>query len=81
MRTLASASVVCLSILAGAQGGDRAALKKEVDLLRGTWSVLIGDVKVQFAIYGDESFELNFGGARLNGARTIDPARNQSKSP
>ncbi len=80
MRTLASASVVFLLILAGAQAGNQDALKKEVDLLRGTWSVNVpfgGDeLKGRFVIYGDESFEINLGGNHVNGARKIDPAKN-----
>jgi len=81
VRTLSSVSIVCLLILGAAQAGNQDALKKEVDLLRGTWSVKIGmgndEVKAQFAIYGDESFEINMGGNHINGARKIDP----SKSP
>jgi uncharacterized protein (TIGR03067 family) len=80
MRTLASASVFCLLVPAGAQAGNQDALKKETDLLRGTWSgnVSVGadEVKGQFVIYGDESFESNLGGNRVNGARKIDPAKN-----
>jgi uncharacterized protein (TIGR03067 family) len=80
MRTLAPASVVSLLILAAAQAGNQDALKKELDLLRGTWSVHVplGDdeVKGQFAIYGEESFEINFGGNHVNGVRKIDPAKN-----
>jgi uncharacterized protein (TIGR03067 family) len=79
MRAFTLASVVCLLILAGAQAGNQDALKKEVDLLRGTWSVNVpvgGDeVKGQFAIYGDESFEINLGGNHVNGARKIDPTK------
>jgi uncharacterized protein (TIGR03067 family) len=52
----------------------------EIDRLRGTWSVDVpvgGDtVKGQFAIYGDESFEINLGGNHVNGARKIDPTKN-----
>jgi uncharacterized protein (TIGR03067 family) len=79
MRVFTPASVVCLLILAGAQAGNQDGLKKEVDLLRGTWSVDVpagGDtLKVQFAIYGDESFEINLGGNHVNGARKIDPTK------
>ena len=45
----------------------------ELDLLKGAWNVETDGLKIQFSIYGDESFELNFGGNRLNGTRTIDP--------
>jgi uncharacterized protein (TIGR03067 family) len=80
MRTFTSASIVCLLILAGAQAGNQDALKMEIDRLRGTWSVDVpvgGDtVKGQFAIYGDESFEINLGGNHVNGARKIDPTKN-----
>jgi uncharacterized protein (TIGR03067 family) len=80
MRTLASATTVCLLILAGAQAGEQDALKKEIERLRGTWSVNVphgGDeVKGQFAVYGDESFEINLGGNHVNGVRKIDPSKN-----
>jgi uncharacterized protein (TIGR03067 family) len=80
MRAITLASIVCPLILAGAQAGNQDALKKEVELLRGTWSadVRAGDdtLKQQFAIYGDESFEINLGGNHVNGARKIDPTKN-----
>jgi uncharacterized protein (TIGR03067 family) len=80
MRALTSGVFVCLLILACAQAGDQDALKIEIELLRGTWTVDVpagGDkVKGQFAIYGDESFELNLGGNHVNGARKIDPSKN-----
>jgi uncharacterized protein (TIGR03067 family) len=80
MRTLTLASVVCLSILVNAQASNQDAAKKEIDRLRGTWSgkIQVGndEVKAQFAIYGDESFEINFGGNHLNGERKIDPTKN-----
>jgi uncharacterized protein (TIGR03067 family) len=87
MRIFTSATVFCLVILTGAPVGGQDALKKEqdavkkeIDLLRGTWSVDVpagGDtLKTQFAIYGDESFEINFSGNHVNGARTIDPTKN-----
>ena len=72
MRALVSASVFCLFVFAGVQAGNQD-VKKEVDMLRGTWSVETGDVKV--SIYGDESFEVNLGGNHLNGSRKIDPAK------
>jgi uncharacterized protein (TIGR03067 family) len=80
MRSLAKASVFYLAILAGAQAGNQDVLKKEIELLRGNWGVdvPVGDdvVKGRFAVYGDESFELNIGGNHVNGARKIDPAKN-----
>src|SRR5262245_38385603 len=48
------------------------AMKKEIELLRGKWSL---NGEVQLAIYGDESFEINIGGAHINGARKIDPTK------
>lgn len=92
MRTFTSASVFCLVILTGAPAGGQDALKKEqdavkqnavkkeIDLLRGTWSFTTAagndKVKGQFAIYGDESFEINIGGNHMNGGRKINPAKN-----
>jgi uncharacterized protein (TIGR03067 family) len=86
VRTLTLASVFCLLILPGARAGKedapgkgKEALKKEIERLRGTWGCASpaggGAVKVRFAIYGDESFEINIGGAHLNGEREIDPAK------
>ena len=79
MRSVATA-ILCLIVYAGAQAGNQDALKKEIELLRGNWSVDVraGDdmVKGQFAIYGDESFEINIGGNHVNGARKIDPTKN-----
>jgi uncharacterized protein (TIGR03067 family) len=79
MRTLTSAAIVCFLTLAGAGAADDKAIKKEIDLLRGTWSVnvtMLGqEVKYKFAIYGDESFEINLGGVQLNGSRKIDPSK------
>jgi uncharacterized protein (TIGR03067 family) len=80
MQAFTPASVVCLLFLASAQAGTQDALKKEIELLRGTWSVDVaagGDtLKGKFAIYGDESFEINLGGNHVNGARKIDPTKN-----
>src|SRR5580765_6624048 len=80
MRALASALLICPFVLGGAQAGNQDAVKKEVDLLRGTWSVNVqagaDEIKGQFAVYGDESFEINIGGNHVNGARKIDPAKN-----
>ena len=63
-----------------AQAGNQEALEKEVDLLRGTWSVNVkaetDEVQGRFAIYGDESFEINIGGNLVNGARKVDLAKN-----
>ena len=76
MRTLASAFVVPMVLLAAATADDPAALKKEIDLLRGTWTVMgADDLKRSFVIYGDESFEINLGGAHVNGTRKIDPGK------
>lgn len=79
MRALMSAAVFCLLSFAGPQAHSQDPLKKEVDLLRGTWSFNVPagghEVKVAFAIYGDESFEINLGGNRINGVRKIDPAK------
>jgi uncharacterized protein (TIGR03067 family) len=80
MRTLISASVFCLAILAGAQTDNQDAVQKEVGRLRGTWTldtrVWADQVKAQFAIYGDESFEINLAGNHINGERKIDPTKN-----
>jgi uncharacterized protein (TIGR03067 family) len=80
MRTLTSASVFCLCVLAAGHAGNQDPVKKEIERLRGTWSVNVSaggnDVKGQFAIYGDESFEINLGGNHVNGARKIDPTKN-----
>src|SRR5262249_7031108 len=79
MRVVTASSVMCLLILAAAHAGNQDATKKEIELLRGTWTVTspvgANDVEVQFAIYGDESFEINIGGNHLNGVRTIDPTK------
>jgi len=86
MRALITVSVFCLLIRPAAQaGGEDApkeepeAVKKEIERLRGTWSFTIpsgtDEVRGQFAIYGDESFEISMGGNRMNGERKIDPAK------
>jgi uncharacterized protein (TIGR03067 family) len=55
-------------------------LEKEIELLRGTWSVNVNvgndEAKGSFAIYGDESFEINIGGTHVNGSRKLDPSKN-----
>src|SRR6476620_6577634 len=72
MRTVLPALGISLLFLGSAQADDPKALKKEIELLRGTWSL---NGEVQLAIYGDESFEINIDGNRLNGDRKIDPSK------
>jgi uncharacterized protein (TIGR03067 family) len=82
MRVLSSAFFLLMVAGALAHSQDapsREAIKKEIELLRGTWSFTIAaagdEVKIQFKIYGDESFDINMGGNHINGARTIDPLK------
>ena len=72
MRTVMTTLGISLLLLGSAQTADPIALKKEIELLRGKWS-LNGDV--QLAIYGDESFEINIAGNHINGVRKIDPTK------
>jgi len=72
MRTVLLALSIALLFLGSAQADDPKALKKEIELLRGRWSL---NGEVQLAIYGDESFEINIAGNRLNGERKIDPSK------
>src|SRR5262245_17750891 len=79
MRTTLPALGICLLLLGSAQTGDRNTEEKEIELLRGTWSVDVAaggnKLKGQFAIYGDESFEINIAGNRINSVRKIDPTK------
>src|SRR5262245_16753971 len=70
MRTVMLALGLSLLFLGSAQTDDPKALKKVIELLRGRWSL---NGEVQLAIYGDESFEINIAGNRINGVRKIDP--------
>jgi len=72
MRTILPALGISLLFLGSAQTDDPKVLKKEIELLRGRWS-LKGEV--QLAIYGDESFEINIAGNHINGVRKIDPTK------
>lgn len=72
MRTVLPVLGISLLFLGSAQADDPKALKKEIELLRGKWSL---NDDVQIAIYGDESFEISIAGNRLNGARTVDPSK------
>jgi uncharacterized protein (TIGR03067 family) len=72
MRNVLPALGISLLFLGSAHSDDPKAVKKEIELLRGKWGL---NDEVQFAIYGDESFEINIGGAHINGARKIDPTK------
>lgn len=72
MRTVLPALGFSLLLLGSAQTDDPNALKKEMELLKGKWSL---NGEVQFAIYGDESFEISIAGNHINGARKIDPTK------
>ena len=72
MRTVMPALGISLLFLGSARTDDPNALKKEIELLRGKWSL---NGEVQLAIYGDESFEINIAGNHINGARNIDPTK------
>jgi uncharacterized protein (TIGR03067 family) len=67
MRILAAVPIVALFLVAGAQAGDEALVKKELAALRGNWNVVKGaaenqDVNMQFSIV-EESLRIDIGGA------------------
>ena len=78
MRTLASVSVVVFLILGGAQAGDEALLKKELEALRGNWNVVKGgadqDSQPQFSMV-ENSLQIRIGGASADFKFTVNTAK------
>jgi uncharacterized protein (TIGR03067 family) len=81
MRTLASVSVVVFLILGGAQAGDEALMKKELEALRGNWNVLIKgaegadqDLQQQFSMV-ENSLQIRIGGSSVDLKFTVNPAK------
>jgi uncharacterized protein (TIGR03067 family) len=75
MRTLASAAVVVFLVLGGAQAGDEASLKKELEALRGNWNVVNGgDPNMQFSLV-ENSLQIRIGGNTVDLKFTVNPAK------
>jgi uncharacterized protein (TIGR03067 family) len=81
MRTLASVAVVGFLILGGAQTGDEALKKKELEALRGNWNVLIKgaekadqDLQQQFSMV-ENSLQIRIGGASIDLKFTVNPTK------
>src|SRR5713226_4370760 len=79
MRSLSAVSVVGFLMLAGAQAGDQALMKKEQAALRGNWNVIKGagdnqDVNTQFSFVEDR-LRIDIGGARKDFTIKVNPAK------
>jgi uncharacterized protein (TIGR03067 family) len=81
MRTLTPAAIIVLLALSGAQGGDQAVVKKELEALRGNWNAVIKgavdtDQKLlqQFSMV-ENSLQIRIGGNHIDFTFTVDPTK------
>lgn len=81
MRILAALSVGGFLLLAAAQAGDDALVKKDLAALRGTWNfgpivVVGGQDVIQKYTFVEDRLRLDIGGNTVDGTIKINPGKN-----
>jgi len=76
MRAFATLTVVVFLMLSGAQAGDEALVKKELEALRGNWNVKGPDdeLQTQWSMVED-SLQIRIGGTYIDARVKVNPAK------